>query len=172
MKTLSYTMDEWREAMNQLKLFIALTLFFIVLTEKILWLNALAGLMVSALVMMLNRDSFPDFRKVTFKSTYLWFKFLIVLIKEVIISNLQVAGIVLSRKMAVNAIMHPHQSRLQDTLLLTIYANAITLTPGTMTVDIDGQRLSIHCLNESYAEGIENNTIERILLEIEGEWHE
>lgn len=158
--------------MNQLKLFTALTVFFTVLTEKLLWLNVMAGLLVSLLVIMLNRDSFPDFRKLTLKTLSLWIKFVVVLVKEVIISNVQVARIVLSRNMAINPTMHPHRSRLQDPLLLTIYANAITLTPGTMTVDIEGQQLSIHCLNDSYADGIENSNLEWILLEIEGKLHE
>ena len=33
-------------------------------------------------------------------------------------------------------------------------ANAITLTPGTITVSLEDNRYTVHCLDESMAEGM------------------
>ena len=34
-------------------------------------------------------------------------------------------------------------------------ANAITLTPGTITVTLEGSEYTVHCLDESMAEGLQ-----------------
>jgi len=39
------------------------------------------------------------------------------------------------------------QTTLRSEMAKTFLANSITLTPGTLTVDIDGQDLYIHCIN-------------------------
>jgi len=54
-------------------------------------------------------------------------------------------------------VLHPHvpirpgivrvRTELQSDLAKTFLANSITLTPGTLTVDIDGQDLYIHWIN-------------------------
>jgi multicomponent Na+:H+ antiporter subunit E len=53
-------------------------------------------------------------------------------------------------------------------MFLTILANSITLTPGTMTVSIDKNVLDIHCLNKNYEDSLKDNLFEKMLLKIEG----
>jgi len=60
-----------------------------------------------------------------------------------------------------------YESKLSDEWLLTILANSITLTPGTMTVDIKGNQLLIHCLNKMYSNGLSDMHLEKMLFEIE-----
>jgi multicomponent Na+:H+ antiporter subunit E len=36
----------------------------------------------------------------------------------------------------------------------TLLANAITLTPGTVTLDVDDGRLRVHCLTRTAADGL------------------
>lgn len=47
-------------------------------------------------------------------------------------------------------------------------ANAITLTAGTITVEAEGERLCVHALDASLAEGIENCGFQRRLEKLEG----
>ncbi len=48
-----------------------------------------------------------------------------------------------------------------------VFANSVTLTPGTISVDYDGDELIVHYLTEINMEGFENSYMERILLEME-----
>jgi multicomponent Na+:H+ antiporter subunit E len=46
-------------------------------------------------------------------------------------------------------------------------ANAITLTPGTITVSVEGNKFTVHCLDKSLAEGINTSVFVDILHKIE-----
>ena len=48
-------------------------------------------------------------------------------------------------------------------------ANSITLTPGTITLECDDERLVVHCLDESMAEGLEDWPLEEDIRKMEGE---
>ena len=49
----------------------------------------------------------------------------------------------------------------------TALANSITLTPGTVTVQLVGDRLTVHCLTKEMAEGLEGSGLEKRLLQME-----
>ena len=46
-------------------------------------------------------------------------------------------------------------------------ANSITLTPGTITVSLEGDTYCVHCLDKSMAEGIESSIFVQKLHRIE-----
>ncbi len=50
-------------------------------------------------------------------------------------------------------------------------ANSITLTPGTITLAVRGDELTVHCLRPDMAEGLENTVFERKLKRIEEALH-
>jgi len=50
-----------------------------------------------------------------------------------------------------------------------LLANSITLTPGTITVSLDDDEYTIHCLDASLAEGLENSEFEKALMKLEME---
>ena len=50
-------------------------------------------------------------------------------------------------------------------------ANSITLTPGTITLAVRGDELTVHCLRPDMAEGLENTVFERKLRKIEEALH-
>ncbi len=68
-------------------------------------------------------------------------------IKALIASNLQVARIVLSPGLPVNPAIVKLKTTLSDDYDKLLLANAITLTPGTITIDLDGEDLYIHILD-------------------------
>lgn len=69
------------------------------------------------------------------------------LLIEIVKANLNVAKIVLSPKINVNSAIVSCRTQLKSELAKSILANSITLTPGTLSVDIDGDRLFIHCID-------------------------
>jgi multicomponent Na+:H+ antiporter subunit E len=93
---------------------------------------------------------------------YLW-----LLVKEIILANLQVAKIVLSPKISISPTMITYETKLKSVFHRTVLANSITLTPGTLTVSLVDNILTIHCLREEYGEQIIDSKLEQILLQIE-----
>ncbi len=50
----------------------------------------------------------------------------------------------------------------------TTYANSITLTPGTVTVDVGERELLIHCLTKEGEDGLLEGDMERHAKRLEG----
>jgi len=46
-------------------------------------------------------------------------------------------------------------------------ANSITLTPGTITVDIREDRFLVHCLDREFGDGLEDSEMEKRILTVE-----
>lgn len=59
------------------------------------------------------------------------------------------------------------QSRLGKMLL----ANSITLTPGTVTLACRGDELTVHCITEGMAAGLDDLIFEKYLVKMEGLIH-
>jgi len=86
--------------------------------------------------------------------------YLLWLIKEIVVAAVGVAEKVLDPRMPIDPVMIVHQSPLKRPVSRVAFANSITLTPGTLTVDMDESTYTVHCLNEEFAGGIENGDME------------
>ncbi len=76
-----------------------------------------------------------------------WFVFYIfVLIKNLIISNLQISKKILSKDMKLSPAIVAVKTELKSDWKKLLLANSITLTPGTLTFDIEGDILYIHVI--------------------------
>ena len=49
-----------------------------------------------------------------------------------------------------------------------IYANSITLTPGTVTVEIENRELVVHALTEEAAQSLRSGAMDRRVTALEG----
>ena len=84
------------------------------------------------------------------------------LIVEIIKAAFAVMGLVVSGKKPEPVIVEFHSgfdTRMQNVLL----ANSITLTPGTITVFLEGDHFVIHSLRHEYAEGIDESSFVKLL---------
>ena len=61
------------------------------------------------------------------------------------------------------------RTKLKTVTARVLLANSITLTPGTITVALEGDELTVHCLDASLSEGLADSSFERALLKIEDE---
>ena len=70
------------------------------------------------------------------------------LLQQLVVSNLLVAREILSRRSRIHTGVIAHEIRSSSEWVLTLVANAIALTPGTMTVDatLDPPALHVHFL--------------------------
>jgi len=142
-------------------------IFFLILSEKITFINITFAVLVSFIVFKFNNDDGRYKKYMSFKLITLYLEFIATLLYEIVISNIEVAKIALSKNMNISPNVIEYESLLTDEFLLVTFANSITLTPGTMSVDIDSNVIKVHCLNSNY--NVKNMKIEKILLEIEGE---
>lgn len=69
------------------------------------------------------------------------------LMKEVFVANLQVAKLILDPKMPISPRMVVFHGSQETDLGRVIYANSITLTPGTITTGVEGKEYQIHALS-------------------------
>ena len=81
--------------------------------------------------------------------------------KELVISNLQVARIVLSRKPPITPTVIKLEALPEGPVGQTILCNSITLTPGTVTVDEHEGELLVHCLTKEGAEALQEGDMNR-----------
>ena len=91
------------------------------------------------------------------------------LVWEIFKSNVRVARIILSPRIRVDpSIVHFRASQRTD-LGRFIYANSITLTPGTVTTGIVGDDFEVHAIVQEEIDGSEENIMNRRVAQLEGE---
>lgn len=81
------------------------------------------------------------------------------LIWQIVIASLQVAGVVLRRRMPVNPSLLRFRTKLPTQAARVILANSITLTPGTITLLLEGDEYLVHSLIDASHSGIVDGTL-------------
>jgi multicomponent Na+:H+ antiporter subunit E len=74
---------------------------------------------------------------------------------EIAISGVQVAFVVLHPRMPITPRLLRVRARLPHTLASLTLANSITLTPGTVTLDVEGDEFLVHALTPASARAVE-----------------
>ena len=97
--------------------------------------------------------------------------YLAYLLKEVITSALHVMKMILNPKTKLRPELRTFRTGLGSESGNVILSDSITLTPGTITVLAEGDKLTVHCLDTSTGEGIEDNEMLRRVKKLEGEGH-
>ena len=89
------------------------------------------------------------------------------LLLEIAKSNIEVSKIILSGKLNIDPVMIRLKAGQSTEMGQVIYGNSITLTPGTITVDIDDGELLVHALTQSGAEGLHEGEMDRRITALE-----
>lgn len=90
------------------------------------------------------------------------------LFKQIALSNIDVARRVLSPKLDISPELFEVQAHQRTDTVRVFYANAITLTPGTVTVRLQDDTLLIHGLTKEAADEVREGEMDRRLCEVEG----
>ena len=89
-----------------------------------------------------TNNNYVNNKKIIFICIYI-----VVLFKEIIIANFDVAYRVVHPKIPIKPGIIIIKTGLKQDLAKLILANSITLTPGTFTLDIEDDRILIHWIN-------------------------
>ncbi len=88
---------------------------------------------------------------------------------EIVKANLDVARRVLDPKLPIHPVLIRLQASQKSELGHVIYANSITLTPGTVSVDVSGATIHVHAITKAMAEGVETGEMDRRVTQMEGQ---
>lgn len=154
--------------MAPLVVFLVCFAFWLVLSGHPTPLYLALGAASAALVAAINHDieKISEAVRVTprFLGHYLpW------LMREIVVANLQVLWIVLHPRLPIEPVVLRLRAELPDDLAVTTYANSITLTPGTVTLDVDGPDLVVHALTRESADALASGTMARRIGEVFGQ---
>ncbi len=140
-----------------------LFLFWMVLSPKFGVQAILLGAILSTLVVIYSKDIlFSDTEMPLYQMKHLlnMLHFVGVLVVEIFKANIDVARIVLNPKMPIQPHFIKVPMMLQNDINKVIFGNSVTLTPGTLTVDILEDGFIIHALTTEAAEAMEESFIE------------
>ena len=125
--------------------FILLFLVWIGLTNSLDIQELLVGAIISFIIarFFTQADKKIDLKDIVLK----YIKFIPIFLKNLIQSNIEVAKIVLNPKLPINTGIVKLKTTLKSDYDKLILANAITLTPGTITMELEGEDLYVHVLD-------------------------
>lgn len=153
-------------------LFILLLAFWIILSLKVDLTVAIIGFFVSTMVVFFNYDlvfNHQEATKLTFRTIKKFIVLFFVLIFNIVKSNIEVAKIVLSKKMPIDPGFVTIKNPLKKELNQALFANAITLTPGTLTVDMNDEEIVVHGLVKEHVHQLDGSSLEKAFMALEGE---
>jgi len=105
-------------------------------------------LIVGAIVAFVIARFFTPNREFNLKELVIkYIKFIPIFLKNLVQSNITVAKIVLNPKLPINTGIVKLKTSLNSDHDKLVLANAITLTPGTITIELRDNDLFIHILN-------------------------
>ena len=90
-----------------------------------------------------------------------------ILLYEILVANVQLVRMICSRNQKRDPVIVQFRAPLKTEFARVLLANSITLTPGTVTVSLDGDLFTVHCLDASMGEGLADSKFVRMLLRVE-----
>ncbi len=94
-------------------------------------------------------------------------RYLVVLVIEIARANFAVVHMILTEKEEIEPCLVSFKANLHTTFGRASLANAITLTPGTITVLLERDIYSVHCLDASLAMGMDSSVFVEMIRELE-----
>jgi len=131
---------------DRVVLFVTLLLFWLMLNGTLAVDSLLIGILVSFSITFLfcsGLSFFTEFRATpqAFLAGFLYYAYFF---KELVKSNFKLAAIVLSPSLPIKPGIVKVRTRLKTKMGRLMLANSITLTPRTLTVELDGEWIYVH----------------------------
>ncbi len=151
-------------------MFIFLLVLWIILNGRLSVEVLVLGVLISGIICLFASKcmgySFKKERGVL-KCVPGFIRYCFLLLFEIIKANLDVMHLILSPRLEPEPQLIKVHIPLKTVLGRVVLANSITLTPGTITVDLEGDEYTIHCLDKELGEGIEDSSFVHRLTRLE-----
>jgi len=141
-----------------------LFVFWVLLSASFEWIHLALGIICSFGVAWLNSGHspfVPQFR--------LWFRILLYLpwlFYKIVQSSVHLSKLILHPALPIEPHLISVETKLNHNLAVVILGNSITLTPGTITAEVDRRNLVVHAIDKVSGEDITSKQIESKIAEI------
>lgn len=88
------------------------------------------------------------------------------LLVQIVVSGIQVAKILLTPSLPIQTSVVRFKVNFPNSHCKMILGNSITLTPGTLTVDIQGDEFTVHAISPVSFEGIASDKMPQMVLKL------
>ncbi len=145
-------------------------LFWILLNGKLNWEIFLFGIFISLAVYLFCWKFLGYSPQKELALTHAFFyllQYAFLLLAEIVKANAGVLKEIYTEKTEVEPCVVQFTSPLESELLNVILADSITLTPGTITLELSGREFTIHCLDKSMSNDLDCSSFVTHLKKIE-----
>jgi len=94
-------------------------------------------------------------------------KYFLMMVKDIIIANIQVIGFVLSPRNKIKQCIIHFQSGIKSIPGRVLLANSITLVPGSVTGEMTDEGYTVHALTPEIAKAQQGSKFEKCIREVE-----
>ena len=150
--------------------FLMLYTFWVLITWRLDYQYLITGFVAAYFLTRFNNSLIlqPKERFAINKGTIpMLVRYLGYMIVAIVKANIDVAKIVLQRKMPISPGLVKFRSEVQKDFTKVMLANSITLTPGTLTIDLEDDVYVVHCLTRENADEVVNWDMEKELIKLE-----
>ena len=151
-------------------MYIVLFLFWLLLNGKLTFEVIGLGLGITVLMGALEWKLFgysPRQELRVLRKAPVFCAYLPVLFWEILKAGLVVGRDILFRRYRLTPTLVTFQTDLKTDFGKFLLANSITLTPGTITVQVEEDRLTVHCLDKSMLDTSKDGTFQRWIRKLE-----
>jgi len=151
-------------------MYILLYLIWLILNSRLTVEILLLGLLPVGLISLLLRSLFGYTLKKDLKllrKTPLLIAYLFVLIREILKANFSVISFIFRSQDSIQPELISFRPDISTKAGQYLLANSITLTPGTITVDIKDGVYTVHCLKASLLDTSDHNIFVRLIRRLE-----
>ncbi len=148
-----------------------LLVFWLLISASFDWQHILMGTVISFLLMTFWADVIfirEGGTRFTPGQALRLLVYLVSLGIEVVKANVYVAYLVLHPRMPISPGFVTYRLGLEKDLSKALFLNSITLTPGTITVECEEDRLVVHCFTRENAEAVQHWPLYHQMKKLEG----
>ena len=150
---------------------VILFILWVILNGKITSEVLILGVIFSLVVTVFAQKFFYHEKRNTrhiIKEGIMTVAYMGVLIVEILKANFAVLTVMLSSKIEIEPCFCYFRTDLKEPIHRILLANSITLTPGTITVELSEDGLyKVHCLDKSFAPGMDDSVFVKMLRKME-----
>ena len=151
-------------------MYLLLFAFWVLLCGKLTVEIFLVGLVIVAVIGFAVAKWFgyrPATELLVLRKAPIFLAYLAVLLVEILKANLAVARCIVFRVTKVKPALITFRTDLKTDFGRYLLANSITLTPGTITIRVEGDRFTVHCLDGAMLDLSENGVFQRWIRRLE-----
>lgn len=150
--------------------FVILLTFWLITSGSFSFQHIFIGGLISLSVSAVYTRMFKKYQisGIKISKPYILLNYLFHLVIDIVRANINVAKIVLSPRMPISPGMVKYRTKVKSDVGKVMLATSITLTPGTLTVDVEGDEFLVHVLTEENALGLTDWGIEEKIMKMEG----